>query len=248
MIAVNDLIQQCYQALNITGLDESTEGDASLVAKQELNYLISTLNSQGFLSLTQKSVEVGPNKIYFFKKLAEGEEAGNNVIDMDPPEKIAGVMRRIGVRFVPLHPMDIQQIMTRNRASLPTSWNYSRDIETYETEFGEESKREVGILELDGTPHDKIKIFYNAPLPNYELEDTIYLPALYNELLFTGLKCRLAKRANLNTEKKAECETDFTAAKTLIKRSAITQRMIREEPTGGSYRDNYFNGYAPTGW
>lgn len=248
MIAVNELVNQAYKALTITGIGESTEGDYALIGEQELNRLISTLNSQGFLSLTQHAVELHPSRKYFFKKLREGEEAPSYVVDMAPPEKIEGVMRRIGVRYIPLHSIDIQQLNTKNLATLPTSWNYSRDIEVFEGEFGEDGGREVGILLLDGTPQDKVKVFYNSKLPKYHLEDTIYLPSLYDELLFTGLKARLAKYHNLSEQKKQDCDTEFLAAQTLIKRGAITQRMLQEEKTGGSYKDSFYNAFAPTEW
>lgn len=248
MIAVNELVNQAYKALTITGIGESTEGDLALIGAQELNRLISTLNAQGYLSLTQHAVEKGPSRTYFFKELREGEEAAPNVIDMAPPEKVEGVMRKIGVRYIPLHSIDIQQLNQKNPATLPTSWNYSRDIEVFEGELGEDGGREVGILVLDGTPQDKVKIFYNSKLPKYRLEDTIYLPSLYDELLFSGLKFRLANYHNLAQEKKDSAETDFTAAKTLIKRSSITQKMIQNQPTGGSYKDAYYNAFAPTQW
>ena len=46
MIAVNELVQQAYEAINMTGLGESTDGTMALVGCQELNRLISTLNSK----------------------------------------------------------------------------------------------------------------------------------------------------------------------------------------------------------
>lgn len=248
MIAVNKLVQDVYKALGITGQGESTDGTAATVGCEELNRMVSGLNSDGFIVLSQKSIEVGPHSSYVFKKLREGEEAAPNVIDMEPPEAIRGVMRRLGVRYVPLKPGDIQQMQMKNRMTLPYTWNYGRDIELFGGGFGEDGGREVGHLVLDGRPHDNVKIFYDMKIPNYTLDDTIYLSDLYNELLFTGLKYRLACYYELSEQKKADCYTEFSAASSRIKRNSITNRMLQEEPTGGSYQDAYYNAFAPGEW
>lgn len=252
MIAVNELIQDAYQGIGMTGLGESTgefaDDNLPVIGCKELNHLIAELNGQGYLSLTQKAIELNPRRTYVFKKLREGEEAAEGVVDMDPPQAVAGVMRKIGVRYIPLHSIDPQQLQMRNLMTIPCNWNYSRDIETWETDLGEVDGREVGILELDGRPNDKIKVFYNMPLPKYELDGKIFLPDLYHSMLLSGLKYKLACFHKLSEQDKADALTDFNGAKTLIKRNAITQRMMREEPTGGSYLDSYYNAFAPAEW
>lgn len=249
MIAVNKLIQIAYQSLNMTGLGESTDGDMAVAALDELNALISGLNEQGFLSLSQKFTDIPPGREFTFRVKAEGEETPGNIIDLKPPVAITGVGRKVGERFIPLHPMDRQQIDRSNRLTMPHAFNYGRCYEQVpnETDHGFET-RELGILVLDGRSPTPLRVYYNAPLEYYQLDSTIWLPEAYNELLLSGLKFRLAKRFDLAADKKADCETDFTAAKKLIKRNAASQRMIRLDGPATSYNDAFYDAFCPASW
>lgn len=247
MIAVNKLIDDAFSALNITGMGQATKGNYAKIGEFELNNLIANLNAQGYISLSQKFVDVPMKKETIFKKLQTGETAPANVIDMEPPEKIESVARQSGERFIALHSMDLQQVFSATRQSLPTSWNYAREYEAV-TIDGVETQREVGILRLDGCGTQNVRVFINSKLPTYTLADKIYLPDLYNSMLFSGLKFALAKRMNLDSEKKAECEAEFTAASTLIKRGTITQRMLRSNRLERGYNDNYYNSMSPAEW
>ena len=93
-----------------------------------------------------------------------------------------------------------------------------------------------------------MRVWYNSQMPKYTLNDTIYLADSYNNLLFTGLKLRLARFFELSETKKQDCYSEHLAAKRLIKRNTITQRMMQTGPVIGSYNDNYENGIAGTGW
>lgn len=250
MIAVNELIQRAYEALNMTGLGESTDGTMAQAACNELNSLISTLNSEGFIAHMQKFLDVSSARVITFRKLKEGEAPQPHSIDMEPPEKIEGVSRKIGERFLPLEPCDSIQLFTKSPYTLPTSWNYGRDFEPIPEEFAtlDETMREIGVLTLDGRSIQPLRIWYNSKMPTYNLDDRIYLSDLYNELLLSGLKWRLANFHELSDSKKAECYTDFTKAQNLIKRNNITQRMMQSGRICGSYNDPYFNGYAPSQW
>ena len=247
MIAVNELVNNAYSAIGMTNITGKPNGNLSKVGEQELNTLISNLNAQGYLSLAQKFVDAPMAREIRFKKLVAGETPTYEIIDMEPPEKVAAVSRKVGEHYLPLASIDLQQMYRSNRQALPTSWNYMREYEPLIVD-GVETLREVGVLRLDGMGSQSLRIFINSKLPTYTLADTIYLPDLYNSMLFYGLKYALAKRFNLDPEKKADCEAEFTAASTLIKRDTITQRMIRNQPTGGSYRDSFMDAFAPTRW
>ena len=69
MIAVNELIQKAYEALNMTGLGEATDGTMAKSACGELNELISQLNSEGYISHMQKFLDVSASKVITFRKL-----------------------------------------------------------------------------------------------------------------------------------------------------------------------------------
>lgn len=260
MQAVNELISEVYGDIGMVGAGEVAgtqqnggyEDTLPAIACQQLNRLITKLNNEGYLSMCQKWVDTSSSRVIYFKKLKEGETVpeGQIVIDMEAPEKIDGVSRMIGNHFIPLTSIDAQQMFMKNPLSLPTCWNYGREVEDLPQEYqtlGEE-KREYGILRLDGTTAQPLRIFYNSKMPKYTLTDTIYLSDLYNELLFSGLKYYLACYFELSDSKKADCYTEFTAAKTKIKRNNITQRMMKCGTIAGSYTDNYYNGYAPTSW
>lgn len=249
MRSVNDLIQDAYEALNMVGIGEAADPDQSVVGCKELNRLIADLNQQEFLAMTQKWVDVTPANTVIFKKLreGEGEEAPENVVDMVPPEKVEGVARQLGNRFVPLFSCDIQQIAQRNPVQIPTSWYYGRDFEEIGTELGYES-REVGIIRLDGWSRSKLRVWYNSQMPTYTLDDTVYLSDIYNNLLLSGLKLRLAQFFELSDSKKNDCYSEHLAAKRMIKRNNITQRMMQCGPVAGSYQDSYNNGMAGYGF
>lgn len=247
MIAVNELIQEAYEALNMVGSGEAADDTYSVTGCRELNRLIADLNSQGFLAMTQHWVDASPNSQFVFKKLEEGEEAPSNVINMLPPEKIEGVARSVGNRFVPLMSCDIMQMAQRNPMQIPTSWYYGREFERIGDELGHEM-REVGIVRLDGYSRTPVRIWYNSQIQKYTLYDTIYLSDIYNNLLFSGLKYRLACFHELSDSKKAECYAEHTSAQRLIKRNNITQRMLQCGPIAGSYQDSYNNGMAGYGF
>ena len=243
MIACNELVQQAYEGIGMAGIGESADEDMPKVGERELNALISTLNSQGYLSLAQKEMDVGPTTRVYFKKLEEGEAQSPDTIDMEPPEKVEAVCRKIGVRWLPLAPMDPVQMSMKNPASLPTAFTYYRELEE-----GPTQPREVGVVKLNGRPLHELRLFVNAKLPKYTLADRIYLSDLYNELLLSGLKYRLACFYELSEQKKADCNTDFTTAKRLIKRNTITQRMIVNTPLAGGYDDAYYDAMAGSYW
>lgn len=246
MLQVNKMIHDVHVALGLTGIGDSTPGELAVVAINELNQLISTLNSQGYLSLSQDYRDLGPGTDYYIKQLVEGETQDSNVINMPPLEAVEAVSRKVGLRWLPLHSLDDVQMGMMTRRSIATSWNYKRFFEPIPDD-PDGHQREVGHIKLDGYAPYGVRVFYTSKLPTYTLDDTIYLSDLYNELLISGLKYRLADFHDLD-EKMAKAETEFTAAKTLIKRNNITQRMTQSGPMGGSWEDPYFDGLAGNGW
>lgn len=241
MIAVNDLIHNAYESINMVGLGESADGDMDKVGVKELNRLITTLNNQGFLCMSQKSVDTGRANVIYFRKL-EGGETAEHTVDMEPPTKIEGVSRKLGLRYVPLEPSNHMRMAMKNPYTMATAWTWDLEIEQ-----GPTQPRNVGILTLDGDPHGDLRIWYNGQIPKYELDQVIYLPDIYNELLMSGLCVFLANFHELSDAKKAELNTAFTTAKNLIKVPTAQQRMSAGGSVGGSYNDPYFNGLAGTG-
>lgn len=247
MISVNELIQKAYQGIGMTGLGEAAgdyaEDNMPIVACDELNRLISNLNSEGYIAMAQKWVDTSSSKTIYFRELVEGEEASADTVNMQPPQKIESVARQVGNRFLLLKPSNVIQQATRNPYSVAMTWSYNTEIETFPnaSDHGNVT-RVVGVLTLDGNPHGNVRVWYNSQLPKYTLDDTIYLSDLYNELLLSGLENRLANYFELSDEKKNSTATDFLAAKTLIKRANATQRMQESATLGTDWRDGYYNG------
>ena len=250
MIQVNTLIQRAHEDIGATGLEEDTNGSGASVGERKLNQLISTLNSEGYLSVTQSYLDVAPASVYYFKELTDAERAEAvpaNILDMAPPEKVDGFGRKVGQRFIPLDSADLGQMSAKNWNTLATGWNYGRVTEPV-PDSDPETYREVGVLRMDGRCPQGGRVFYSAKIPTYTLDDTIYLSDLYNTVLQTGLAYYLADFYKLDEQTKADAYTHFTEAKNLIKRNNVTQRMLRTGPVGGSYSDQYMNAFCPGSW
>lgn len=244
MVSVNSLIQRAYEAINMAGLGESV-GDYSddnlpVVGVNELNRLITQLNNEGYLAMSQKWVDGPKAKTIYFRKLREGEEA-RDTIDMEPPEKIESVARKVGDRYIVLNNNNLVQMASKNPYSTAMTWTYGTELETTPDDHTP-NNRVVGILQLDGDPRNSVRIWYNSKIPSYKLDETIFLSDLYNEVLLAGLCVRLANFFELAEEKKKELNADFLAAKTMIKRNNATQRMLQNTRLGTDWRDPYFNG------
>lgn len=246
MIAVNQLIQNAYESIGMVGLGEAAgeygDGNMPVVAVNELNRLISQLNNEGYLAMTQKWVDCPNASTVYFRKLITGEANDGATVDMEAPEKVVSVARKIGYRYCPLNNSNLVQMSQKNPYSTAMSWTYGTEIEDVGTE-----KRVVGILRLDGSPRNIVRVWYNSKIPLYKLDDTIYLSDLYHELLMSGLSYRLANYFELSPEKKASLDSDFLAAKTLIKRNNATQRMQQCAALGTSWQDAYYNGLNGVG-
>ena len=101
MIQVNDLTQMCNEMVGVVSHEESLEGGLAEVSVQQLNLLISELNGQGYLSMTQNYIDHANTRDVYFKVLTDAERANppQDVIDMEPPQSIDGVSRRIGMTY-----------------------------------------------------------------------------------------------------------------------------------------------------
>lgn len=249
MIAVNALVQDAYDGIGMSGLGESSAGEYAKVGEKELNLLISELNSEGYIALSQDEYDIGPMKprILFYVP-EQGEEVPDNVIAIEPPEKVEALARKSGNRFLPIPPMDPVQMSFKNPASIPTGWTYERKF--MPAPSGE--TREVGILRMNGVTQQGVRVWVNSRLPNYSLDEDgnnkIYLSDLYRNLLLTGLQYRLACFYELSEQKKSEKLTDYGCARSLIKRNNVTQRMIREGVVDGGYADAYYDGVSGYYW
>ena len=241
MISSNQLIQMACELCSLVEAGESVDGNMAVVGINLLNNLIADLNSKNYIVMQNATIDVPCRRLTWFVK---GGDAERNAVDMYPPETINDVARSFGNRFIPLQPGDPVAISMTNCIGIPHTWTYSRELEDYEEE-GVVKQRLVGKLELDGRASGTIRIFYNRPLPKYELDSVIYLSDLYNNMLLQGLCYNLCIYYKLADYKDA-FETEFEKAKAAIKRSNVTARMLqRNSARFGDYRDMYAAALSP---
>lgn len=242
MLSVNQLIQMACEMCSLVEAGESVNGNMAVVGVNLLNNLIADLNAKNYIVMQNATIDVPCRRLTWFVK--DDSDSERNAIDMNPPETINDVARSFGNRFIPLQPGDPVAISMSNCIGIPHTWTYSRELEDYEVE-GVVRQRLVGKLELDGRASGTIKIFYNKPLPKYELDSVIYLSDLYNNMLLQGLCYNLCIYYKL-ADYKQSFETEFEKAKAAIKRSNVTARML-QRPSGrfGDYRDLYAAALSP---
>lgn len=242
MVSVNQLIQMACELCSLVEAGESVNGDMAVVGKNLLNNLIADLNAKNYIVMQTATIDVPCRRVTWF--VPGGVDDERNPIVMTAPETVNDVARSFGNRFIPLQPGDPMAISMANGIGVPHTWTYSRELEDYEVE-GVIRQRLVGKLELDGRASGTIRVFYNRPLPKYELDSVIYLSDLYNNMLLQGLCYNLCIYYKLADYKQA-FETEFEKAKASIKRGNATARMLqRSGARYGDYRDMYAAALSP---
>lgn len=235
MISVNQLIQQAFEAVSMVDEGESVDGTYAATGLAQLNLLIAELNNQEYLASQIRTVDmqcVGHCTI-----AADGRDYGYH-LNAPAPEQLRGVsLKTPGGSWLPLGTADRQTIDTVGSHGNPTIW-------TYELSSNEEGVT-VGTVIVDSDRLHTLRLYYSAPMPRYELDGEIAVSDLYYNLLLTGLAYRLCRRYKLK-EYMADAETDFTTAKSLIKRSTYRQRASVNSID--SYNSSYQRGLSGEGW
>lgn len=257
-ISVQQLVQTAFQNCSLIGDGESVDGTAYGTTAHDgalglLNNLLSELNSQGFIAGTTNTVDLTiSNKVLFIVDSSDPVEpvmfhrltSGLPEVNAKVPERLDGVSRRIGDRWVQLHSCDPQQMATRNLMQLPTSWSYQPQAYAGINN----SVREGGLLSVDSRKPTQIRVFFKRPIQELtETDSVIHVSDLYFDLLMNGLCVKLCVKYKL-TDYLPMFEQQFKQAKNLIKRSNATQRMIQRGDLGGGYNDSFYNGLGGVGW
>lgn len=244
-ISVQQLVQTAFQNCSLIGDGESVDGTAYGTTAHDgalglLNNLLSELNNQGFLATsTRTGTATFGGKLYFcsFDNPNEPRFVIGNV-----PDRLLGVSRRIGERWIPLHSCDRQQMDTRTKMHLPTSWSYETGNEHIEgTDYFQ------GVLYLDSNKPTEIKFWFNDKISVSRSDSTLSISDSYFDLLLNGLCVKLCVKYKL-TDYLPIFEQQFKQAKNLIKRSNATQRMIQRGDLVGGYDDSFYNGLGGVGW
>lgn len=190
--AVNDLIKEALEDVGMCGIRETPEGDVAAAGEGCLNRAIRQLNSDGYMALTQQVHDLIAAGHVYFRKLEEGESA-DNTIDMEPPDRIEAVGRKIGVRYVRVRPSSREALDRTLTFSYPTRWAYGSQTEIAPSG----ATRRVGILYTNGSGPTDLRVYVNSQLPSYRLGDMIYLSSLYYSLLLYATEMKLVELGKL---------------------------------------------------
>lgn len=249
-ISVQQLVQTACQNCTLVGDGQSVPGTMYGTTARDgalglLNNLFSELSSQGYIvsgfsekefTYSKPAILCGSGSMFFDDEVVLG------VI----PQKLEGVSRKIGERWLPLHSCNRQQMAQRNTMQLPTSWTYEV-TKTGVLYHGQEIIVEHGLLVLDTKKPTPIKIWFSQPLKADLNDTTLYLSDIYFDLLLNGLCVKLCVKYKL-TDYLPIFEQQFRQAKNLIKRINATQRMLQRGDLGGGYDDSFYNGLGGVGW
>lgn len=233
--SVNDMVQTACEDLVLTDDGVPVSGALAAQAENCLNRAITDLNSDGYMSLSAQTVDRMSAGAVYFRKLEAGETMESNTVDMEPPDTVTGVSRKLGIRWMPLRPTNKQAIDRQYTYSLPTSWSYG--IETEATPGG--TQRNVGVLRLNGTNPVELRIYIHSQLSHYRLGDTMYLPSLYYNLVLYALERRLVIKYKLKSYQE-DVERDLLIAKKAINTNNANNRPLDSGlECGGTYLDCY---------
>lgn len=240
---VNELIQSACEDLNLVGDGEAVSGDLAASAEGCLNRAISILNQDSYIAPTLKEYEVSGAGAVYFRKLEAGE-GKPSTIDIEPPDSIHDVARKVGIRWMRLRSATPQDLAATNTFSLPQFWSYGTESE----DAPSGNKRMVGVLRMNGSAPVILKVFVSQKVPTYRLGDTIYLSDLYYSLILYALEQRLVARYKLYSYKE-QVEQDLLAAKDAIDDNALRNRPLTNiDNIGGGYMEDFYNGMAGVGF
>lgn len=232
MISINKLVNDACKYVNLIGDDESVEGDLASSAVFLLNRIIAKFNSQAYFSSTIDTVDKYVHRYVYFRKLEEGEVAPDDqTIDMEPPEFVQGVGRKIGIRWLRLVPVNPQDMDRMASMSLPNTFTYL--VDTEEAPSGE--LRNVGRLRLNGGANADCRIYLTRRLPEVGLEDKLCVSDLYHDVLFWSLCCRLCGKYKLK-DYMDDCREQRDEAIDLIDRNTLKNRAMVQ---GAAFAQGY---------
>ena len=243
MLSVNAIIQEALELTSMVGDGEAADGTLAASCLGLLNRVIARLNNDNYFSSTVDYRDVQAGGEVTFHKLEEGEELQPGTVDMEPPESVEGVSRKLGIRWVQLMPSNPRDQMGRYTYSLPMSYSYGFRSETAPS--GEQ--RMVGDLLFDGAASCELRVFFNHRLPKYEITDTMAISPLYHDAILYSLAVAICEKYKLK-DYEAGMKTQKAAALDVIDRNTFNNRALNSGLAyNGSYLDGYFNGMGGNG-
>ena len=162
------------------------------------------------------------------------------------PDRVVTLSRKLGVRYIQLFPGERQFLDSKSKLGLPKFFTCETQLEKHNVDNAEYNY-EVFIIETDSIQSLEYRITYLKTLPHYNLNDRLYFSEKILSILEDGLCAKLCLRYKL-LDVKPMFEEEFANGVRLLKRVNQSNRPMNYEGVGGSYLDNYYNGFAPTNW
>lgn len=162
------------------------------------------------------------------------------------PDRVITLSRKLGIRYIQLFPGERQLLDAKTKMGLPTFFTCETQLEKHKVE-NIEYNYEVFIIETDSIQPLEYRVTYLKTLPQYKLNDKLYFSEKILSILEDGLCAKLCLRYKL-LDVKAMFDEEFANAVRLLKRVNQSNRPMTYEGFGGSYLDNFYNGFAPNNW
>lgn len=248
MLSVNALIQEAAELCAMTGLGEAVDGTLAASCLNLLNRTIAKLNNDNYFSSCLETVDINAAGEVQFKVLEEGEGVPDNeyVINMEPPEAIVGVSRKVGIRWLQLYGSNPQDMAAVNSMTLPSHYCYQVFTETTPHDHTP-NNRLVGKLSLNGSGRADLKIFMNRRIPTLKLVDAIPISPLYHDAILYSLAEMMCIQFKL-TDYQPEINREKNAALAMIDRNTLNNRMMENGTRLSSSWDRaYYDGLAGDG-
>ena len=242
MLYTNSLIQEAAELCSMTGDGEAVDGTTAASYLNLLNRVLHRLNNDSYFSSCIDTVVCNAAGEIQFKVLEPDEVIpdGVTVINMEPPEAVVGVSRKVGIRWLELYGSNPQDMAAVTSMTLPTHYCYQ--ITTDMT-----NNRLVGKLTLNGTGRADIKVFLNRRIGDLQLTDAIPLSPIYHDAILYSLAEAACIKYKLN-DYLQEIRDQKNAALAMIDRNTLNNRMMENGTRGLSSWDKaYYDGLAGNG-
>ena len=197
------------------------------------------------------------NKIYAWEPATPGDPSTltwverNDIVWPDLlinplPDRVVTLSRKLGERYIQLFPAERQVLDSKTKMGLPTFFTCETQLESVKA-ANTNYVFEVFYIETDSTQPIEYRITYLKSIPEYQLNDRLYFSEKIISILEDGICAKLCLRYKL-LDVKPIFDEEFANGVRLLKRINNANRPMTYEGFGGSYLDNYYNGFAPNQW
>jgi hypothetical protein len=248
MLSVNALIQEAAELCSMVADGEPADGTLAASYLNLLNRTIAKLNNDNYFSSCLDTAEVNAAGEIQFKVLEENELVPDNVtvINMEPPEAIVGVSRKVGIRWLELYGSNPQAMAAVTSMTLPSHYCYQVTTDTTPHDHTP-NNRLVGKLTLNGSGRADIKVYFNRRIPVLKLTDAIPLSPLYHDAILYSLAEAACLKYKL-FDYLGEIRDLKNSALAMIDRNTLNNRMMENGTRLASSWDRaYYDGLAGDG-